>query len=151
MTLVELLEKAQQFVDQYSTDPNRCCICGTDLTVQGHHIIPRHLNGPEDGPLAALCSVHHLNLHYITNGKEKPNYPSDLKGVSLFKYKLLAVFIIRAKLLAEQVDPSFVPRKIMVQVPHALLQRLHQRKQDLGYSNLQDYLTDVLVRDTLLL
>lgn len=149
MSKQELLQKAQEFTKLYVSDPARCCVCNTDLSVQGHHVYPRHLNGPQDGPLVPLCSTHHLQIHYLSGNSKDYRYPTDLTKLGLFKMKALVTFIVRAKLCMEDEDPTLVPRKVIVSIPHGLLQRCHKRKQDLGYSSLGDYLTHLMLNDTM--
>lgn len=146
----DLLEKANEFRKKYAVDSNRCCICNSDLAVQLHHVIPKHLGGPENGPLVPLCSGHHYFLHLVSNSKTTPQFPK-LDQSALFKLKVLSRFILMSKLENEEMDPSFIPRKIMIEVPHALLTRMHKRKKDKGYSNLKDYITEIILNDTMLL
>ena len=61
--------------------------------------------------------------------------------------KYLVEVIRRARVVNEDLDPSLIDRKIIVEIPHALLQRLHKRKADVGYTNTQDYLMWLITKD----
>jgi hypothetical protein len=58
-------------------------------------------------------------------------------------------FINIAKIQSENIDPTWFERKLLVKIPDALLKRAHKRKQDLGYSNIQDYVLELIVKDTM--
>jgi hypothetical protein len=136
-----LLHRAAQFVEAVKVT-NTCIVCNTNLEVQQHHIIPRHLGGPDDGPLVPICSLHHLLIHRQSSKDESSFTPAQLQIISMLRR-----FIIIAKQTAEDMDPTLVDRKSIVVLPHGLQQRAHKRKQDLGYSNFQDYILHLVHAD----
>jgi hypothetical protein len=142
MDKATLLHRAQIFAEKHATQ-DTCIVCGTPVEVQGHHIFPRHLSGPEDGPLVSLCAVHHLLIHRAPNEALEVNFtPKQQQTI-----KLLREFINRAKIVYEQVDPTLTDRKSVIVLPHGLLQRVHKRKADLGFSSLQDYYLYLVTKD----
>jgi len=110
---------------------------------------PRHLGGPLDGPLLSLCSKHHLMVHHLA-GKAK-EIPPGFNESQIKLIKILVQFINIAKMQYDDLDPTWIDRKVTVTMPDALLKRAHKRKQDSGYSNLQDYILSLIVKDTLVL
>ena len=88
-------------------------------------------------------------IHHLT-GKKK-EIPPGFNESQIKLIKILVQFINIAKLQYDDIDPTFIDRKIIITVPDALLKRLHKRKQDSGYSNLQDYILSLIVKDTLVL
>ncbi len=143
---IDLIERGKALCKHFP-DSESCGICNTTIEVQQHHLWPRHLHGPEDGPLFPICSAHHLMIHHLA-GKEK-EIPPGFNENQIKLIKLLVQFINIAKVQAEDLDPTMLDRKIMFTVPQALLKRAHKRKQDKGYSRLQDYLTDLILQDTM--
>ena len=144
---IDLIDRGNALL-RYFPDREKCAICGTTIEVQGHHMFPRHLGGPVDGPLLGLCAKHHLMIHHLSgNNKNIPEDGFDTNQIKLVK--MLVQFINIAKIQAEDLDPTWIDRKVMVTVPHALLKRLHKRKQDSGFSNLSDYIMSLLVKDTM--
>ena len=53
---------------------DKCWICGSDLSLEYHHIIPRAYGG-EHGPQVGLCADHHSAIHLLAE--------SDLDKVTL--------------------------------------------------------------------
>ena len=143
---IDLIERGKELAKHY---PNfeHCCICGTTIEVQSHHLFPRHLGGPDDGPQIPICSKDHLMVHHLTGKNQE--IPPGFTEKQIQLIKVLVRFINIAKVQYEELDPSLIDRKIMIKVPHALLKRLHKRKLDSGYSNLSDYILDLLLRDTM--
>ncbi|MDE1905765.1 MAG: hypothetical protein KGH75_04870 [Rhodospirillales bacterium] len=145
LKMVDLIERGKALIACFP-DHEKCAICSTELEVQGHHIYPRHLGGPEDGPLIHLCSLHHLMVHRLS-GKNN-TIPNEFNATQVKLIKILVRFINEAKIQFENLDPTWIDRKLMFTVPDALLKRAHKRKQDLGYRNMADYLTHLIVKDT---
>jgi hypothetical protein len=145
---IDLIERGTALVRGFPDD-NLCALCSTSIEVQGHHLWPRHLGGPLDGPLLSLCSKDHLMIHHLT-GKKK-EIPPGFNESQIKLIKILVQFINIAKLQYDDLDPTWIDRKIIVTLPDALLKRAHKRKQDSGYSNLQDYVLSLIVKDTLVL
>lgn len=143
---IDLLDRGRALIKNFPND-SVCAICNTQIEVQGHHLFPRHLGGPQDGPLISLCSAHHLLVHRLS-GKSK-TIPEGFTASQIKLIRILVQFIEIAKIQAEDLDPTFIDRKVPLTVPHALLKRLHKRKADEGYSNLQDYILSLLLKDTL--
>ena len=141
-----LLQRAAEIKRLFHSVEGHCLICNTAIEVQGHHLYPRHLGGPADGPLVPLCSKDHLMIHHLT-GKQS-TIPAGFTPAQLRIIKLLVSFINRAKLVYEDVDPTLIDRKIIVTLPDALLKRAHKRKKDIGFTNLQDYILLLVTRDT---
>ena len=142
---IDLLERGRELLKSFP-DNSKCSVCSTSIEVQGHHMWPLHLGGPQDGPLLALCSKDHLMVHHLS-GKKK-EIPPGFTATQIKLIRLLVQFINIAKIQFEDMDPSVVERKMMIKVPQALLKQAHKRKQDCGFSNLEDYVLSLIVRDT---
>lgn len=136
-----------------SRDIDRCVFCDEHM-FELHHIVPRHLGGPDSGPQIPLCATHHRHLHYFTMKLMRGETPSstpfpesaaNVKFNSLFLR--LCRIIIDASILQEgSIDPS-QPRGVGVKVPHEILVKMHLRKSDLGFTNVGDYVKSLIYRD----
>jgi hypothetical protein len=147
---MDLLERAAELV-KHLPRTGKCVICDTTLETQKHHILPKHLGGPDDGPLIDICSAHHLMIHHIsTKNPIPPGFtPKQIKII-----RVLVRFITLAKIEydnANSADKTWIDRKIIVTVPDALLKRAHKRKLDCGHTNLADYILELITRDTSIL
>jgi hypothetical protein len=153
MNLRSLLRRAFVIRDRYSRPdhPDLCIFCD-DSAMEQHHIVPKHLGGPEKGPLVPLCANHHGRLHYYTmkllSGKTPEEIPfpeSQARNNELFL--LLCQIIIDATIIREgNLNPNQL-RNVGCKIPHSLLIKLHLRKSDLGFSNTGDYLISLIERD----
>jgi hypothetical protein len=115
---------------------------------QGHHPIPIEYGGDKDQKLVSLCSACHLGIHYTAEAlASKKGITKQYLTIEQTKRAIpLINTIIRAKLTCFK-DPSNI-RKITVEVPDYILVRLHKRKFDSGYHNLEKYILNLLVKDT---
>lgn len=130
-----------------------CCLCRQAPKFDGHHIYPRHLGGPEAGPTIPLCANHHRDLHLVSNaliaGRLPASYPFDEQQPwAMLAFAKLCEMIIDCKLLSEGNSAPLQPRKVQLELPHALLVRAHLRKADLGFTNLPAYIIQLIQRDT---
>lgn len=118
----------------------KCPICNEDRPLQSHHIWPIEYGGSKTGRQVDICAACHLSIHYTaeaisSKGGLKKKYLTDEQ---LLKARFLIKSIVEAKNLQIQ-DPNN-PRKIMLEVPHTTLVKLHKRKLDLGFKSLDSYL-----------
>lgn len=119
---------------------NFCCIC-KGQKFEDHHVFPRHLGGPNEGPTVPLCANHHKRVHQGFNSlvKGKP-YEFD-SG----KTEALSKFIIQC--FTNSVVSDQQPRKLVIEIPDKWLKKLHLRKVDKGYSNVVEYIKSLIARD----
>lgn len=123
-----------------------CCLCGRPKT-EDHHIFPTHLGGPENGPTVPLCSNHHRDLHYAHSKIKSGVYPDIAFNSKAVQEK--ALDLVQMLIFASSVEvPKDHPRKLMFKIPDDLLKKAHLRKIDAGFSNLQDYILNLIVKDT---
>ena len=88
-------------------------------------------------------------IHHLA-GKAKeipPGFTTDQTKL----IRILVQFINIAKMQYDDLDPTWIDRKVNLTMPDALLKRAHKRKQDSGYSNLPDYILSLIVKDTMVL
>lgn len=80
----------------------KCWICGSTLSLEYHHIIPRAYGG-EHGPQVGLCADHHSAIHLLSEsdidkvGLDALTIFKGLSKIGLTKAIELAIIIIRAR------------------------------------------------------
>lgn len=121
-----------------------CFICGRKDLVDSHHIIPQTFGG-KDGPLVNLCSTDHQKIH-----AQALNFESKQPNVMLFnenewaRAKRLVDYIILA-IRKNRDNPDYSnPSSLRINISKYDVFLLHLMKEDAKYTNLQDYVSDLL-------
>jgi hypothetical protein len=126
-----------------------CAIClDDDGSLDSHHIWPIAFGGPESGPQVMLCSSHHRKLHTFSNRV----YKGSLEGKEDYfteeefvRATPLIQAIVNAKIRMETSGrPIDTIRRLQLDIPQTLYLKLHNAKQDTGFSSLQAFIIAAL-------
>jgi hypothetical protein len=124
-----------------------CYVCLRFDNLDSHHLKPIAYNGPLDGPQIMLCAICHRNVHTAANlvYKGRQGFIELFTPAEFERARILIQCIVNAKIQMESSGrkPDTV-RRLMIQIPHSLHIDLHRKKQDLGFTNLQDFIIQVL-------
>lgn len=126
----------------------KCPICLEDKPLQEHHEHPIEYGGDPDGNTTDLCASCHLSIHHTAEAltSKKGLKTKYLNDDQLLRSQFLIKKIISAKLTCN-INPNN-PRKILLKnIPHSLLVKLHKRKLDRGFTNLEKYIMSLLEKD----
>ena len=127
-----------------------CPICLQQVANwESHHIWPVALGGPVDGRQINLCSTCHHYCHLTAKAILKKNgmtnetqYFTDVN--ELQRAKPIIDVIVKATLQYEGQQSNQRRRRIYIlQVSDVTHTRLHKLQRDMGYGNLQDFLSDL--------
>ena len=128
----------------------KCYICGRIGRFESHHVIPLHLGGPKDGLQVKLCESCHSNLHLLSNSIYKGRYDrlELFDEQQMYRARPLIQAIVSSKIKIESTGkPPDSIQRLVLELPNALLVKLHKRKADCGYTSLNSFLMDLLERE----
>ena len=125
-----------------------CCICGSPLNVQSHHVRPIHLGGDEDGLQVNLCGNCHSNVHRMAENLRSKGDKKLLFDTNHFeRAKPLIQAILDSHNIFESQPQSNKPRRRMfvLHIGDVDWVKLHKVKTDKGYTSMTKFLTDLLM------
>lgn len=112
-----------------------------------HHIVPVQYGGAEDGLLIKISTSGHRLLHLQAEAlcAKNPKQRYYLSGKQLDDPDIrdLLRFIIQAKRRQDNIDPN-QKRRLVIEINQSMLTKLHKMKADGGYTNLNEYVFDLL-------
>jgi hypothetical protein len=119
----------------------QCYICGvSNNAVEEHHVIPRSTGG-ELGPVVPLCANHHSLLHkaalqFVSKNPSNKQYFTDSE---MLRARPLILKIVQS-IRVSQSNPDFNQQvNLFLKPSRRLLTVLHVVKNDMGFSNLNDF------------
>ena len=129
-----------------------CPICSIEVAhLEEHHIVPREYGG-EKLHTISICSTCHHGLHHQANSLwAEYHSKGKLKASSYFtpsvwnRAKPYVSLILEARSNYEQIgEPLVQNKRLILNVPRDLLQKLHKLKKYHGYTSLERYVIDNL-------
>jgi hypothetical protein len=124
----------------------QCPVCLKNFPhLEEHHIFPQCYGGPKDGPLLEICSTCHQHLHYqaenlVAKTAKRKHYfnPEDWTRAEPY----VAIIIMSKRFYLENKPPTM--KKIQLNIDNMTLELLKIKSRDNGYSNMQQYLFDLI-------
>jgi hypothetical protein len=125
----------------------RCFVCGCESAIlDEHHILPQFIGG-KDTQTIKLCPTCHSGIHRqalaILSKSKKQLFNED----QLKKAAPLIKQIIQATVATKENKALKARSLITIEVEPELLLLLHLMKKDAGYTNLNEFIKHMLVRE----
>ncbi len=130
-----------------------CPVCLNSPVEESHHLVPKAYGGAEDGPMVSLCSSCHKNAHFeaeALSAKHKKKVLVHYLSTQQLNRKItqeIIATIIRVKYHFNKETNPNVKRKVIVEVPQSTLTKMHKRKLDTGFSNMEQYILSLITKD----
>lgn len=126
-----------------------CWICEKVAATESHHVYPIHLGGPKDGIQIPLCGNCHAYVHQTATKLYKGqalagNLEKWYNGIE--RAKRAANLIVQASINAEDKDIGDPLVPVTFKIPKSLRDKLHVKKLDSGFTNLNTYMIHLLVK-----
>jgi hypothetical protein len=128
-----------------------CSVCLQDsFAIESHHIHPTSLGGSKEGPQVDLCSSCHRLIHQqalkLTSKDHKKRIERVIPPENWARAVPLIGYIIRSIMVTNDGKKNAQGKdvKMILSIPKWMNLRLHAKKQDAGFKNLQTYILEVL-------
>lgn len=127
-----------------------CLICGKPAYLESHHVIPICYGGRVDGIQINICESCHHNIHMTAESimaktKKNTNYFENEYLLRKASPYIKAIMDAKRDFKEGLVDSDNRRRRmIVIQMSDNEWKRLHKAQRDSGYSNLMQYIEDLL-------
>lgn len=147
---MNILERLEYYFNQIPTTDPGICVCGSDVLVELHHLIPQSTGGTKwhEVPLCPTChNKVHAQARVQMSKNQKTRSKSYLSAGDAYLQPIVNIAVLAKKLYNENEShwQHVAIKAITVEVSPAQLNRLHHLKSEQGFTSMDAFMNALIV------